>query len=196
MNRLHTGIHIYVVLACVTAIVIDVTMALTMNEKSLLSTTISNLAAGDFDAAQDTGLIMVAIGVVLTGVVVWREFKPNWINRSAAGLFAVAGLCTVLLALYEAYSKVSPSLPKLHDWATWGLGFCFAGALALIAYEHGKGRLFFRILTLLAALVFLAAGAATAGVNDGIVGLVERFSIAGMLLWLIFFHAERLWDPM
>ena len=47
MNRLHTGIHIYVVLACVTAIVIDVTMALTMNEKSLLSTTISNLAAGD-----------------------------------------------------------------------------------------------------------------------------------------------------
>ena len=76
------------------------------------------------------------------------------------------------------------------------LAACFAAALILIAYAHGKGRLFFRILTLLAAVVFLAAGAATAGVGDEIVGLIERFSIAAMLAWLILFHAERLWDPV
>lgn len=83
-------IHYYVIASCVVAAAIDLTMAVAMNRQSLLTTTISDLAAGDFASAQDIGLILVAIGITLTGLVIWRTSEGDWPNGIAAALFCSA----------------------------------------------------------------------------------------------------------
>ena len=185
-------IHIYVIAVCLVAVAIDLAMALSMDRQSLLTTTISDLAAGDYAGAQDFGLILVAIGVTLTGLAIWRSGSGGWPDGVAAALFAIAGPLIVLISLYEAYSKTSPQSPVIHYWAVGAIGLSISIALGLLAWARGDAHPVFRWGTGIAAAIFLAAGAATFGVSNQIIGLVERFAAVSLVLWLIGFHSARL----
>lgn len=185
-------IHIYAIVACIMSVTTDLVMAVVLDKQSLLTSTISDLAAGDFDLAQDIGLCLVALAIALTGLIVWRAGTHNWQNGVAAGLLVIAGPLIVLISLYEAYSKTDPDGPLIHYWVVGAIGFSIAIALALIAWTHGRGKPFFRWSTALAAVVFLVAGAATFGVSNDIIGLVERLAAVGLVSWLLGFHGTRL----
>jgi len=184
-------IHIYSIFACLAAVSIDLTMAILMDRQSLLTTTISDLAAGDYATAQDFGLILVAVAIALTGLVIWRMSSSVW-SKGAAGLFMFAGPLIVFISLYEQYSKQTPSGPLLHFWAVGAIGISLAVALGLIAWQRGSGRPWFRWGTAVAAIIFLASGSATFGVSNEIIGLVERFAAASLTLWLLAFHGGHL----
>lgn len=185
-------IHIYVIAACLVAVAIDLAMALSMDRQSLLTTTISDLAAGDYASAQDFGLILVAIGITLTGLAIWRSGSGGWPDGVAAALFAIAGPLIVLISLYEAYSKASPQSPVIHYWIVGAIGLSISIALGLLAWVRGNAHPLFRWTTGISAIIFLAAGAATFGVSNEIIGLVERFAAVSLVLWLIGFHSVRL----
>ncbi|MGB3627305.1 MAG: DUF998 domain-containing protein [Henriciella sp.] len=185
-------IHYYVIASCLVAVAIDLTMATMMNRQSLLTSTISDLAAGDFDIAQDIGLILVALGIALTGLVVWRTGDDGWPTITSASLLGLAGPLIVLISLYEAYSKSSPAGPLLHYWVVGAIGLAISAAMALLSWTRSEAHWVFRWGTALAAIMFLAAGAATFGVSNEIIGLVERSAAVALVLWLIGFHAARL----
>ncbi|MEM5515898.1 DUF998 domain-containing protein [Henriciella sp. AS95] len=185
-------IHYYVIASCLVAGAIDLTMAIAMNRQSLLTSTISDLAAGDFASAQDIGLILVAIAIALTGLIVWRTGDQGWPSGIAAVLFGLTGPLIILISLYEAYSKTSPENPVIHYYAVAAIGIFLAVALAILAIVRGGGRPLFRYGTLLAALIYLLAGAATFGVSNDIIGLVERLAAIGLLVWLLSFHIGHL----
>lgn len=185
-------IHYYVITSCVIAVAIDLTLATVMNRQSLLTSTISDLAAGDFDIAQDIGLILVAIGITLTGLVVLRTGDDGWATITSASLLGLAGPLIVLISIYEAYSKSSPDAPLIHYWVVGGIGFAIFAALALLSWTRKEAHWAFRWGTAIAAVIFLAAGAATFGVSNQIIGLVERFAAVSLVLWLVSFHGARL----
>ncbi|WP_051076835.1 DUF998 domain-containing protein [Henriciella marina] len=185
-------IHIYAIVACFISVATDLIMAVFLNKQSLLTSTISDLAAGDFDLAQDIGLCLVALAIALTGLNVWRTETHNWQNGVAAGLLALAGPLIVLISLYEAYSESNPDGPLIHYWVVGAIGFSISIALALLAWTHGRDKPFFRWATALAAFIFLAAGAATFGVSNEIIGLVERLAAVSLVAWLLGFHGTRL----
>jgi hypothetical protein len=167
-------------------------MAVLMDQQSLLTTTISDLAAGDFAAAQDIGLILVATGIALTGLVIWRTGDDNWPNGIAAALFGLTGPLIILISLYEAYSKTSPESPVIHYYAVAAIGIFLSAGLTILAISRGGGRQLFRYGTLFAACVYLSAGAATFGVSNEIIGLVERLAAVSLVVWLIAFHIGHL----
>ncbi len=53
MDKSNRYIHLYSITACLIAVTIDLSLAIFMDRQSLLTSTISDLAAGDFDLAQD-----------------------------------------------------------------------------------------------------------------------------------------------
>lgn len=185
-------INLYVLAACAISVATDLIMAVLMDRKSLLTSTISDLAAGDYDIAQDIGLCLVAVAITLTGLAVWRTGKSGWRMIASASLFGIAGPVIVFISLYEAYSKTDPDGPLLHYWAVGFIGLAISAALALLAWKRGDAHPVFRWGTALAALIFLAAGAATFGVSNEIIGLVERFAAVSLVLWLISFHGAQL----
>lgn len=187
-------IHYYVIVACLVAVAIDLTMAMTMNRQSLFTSTISDLAAGDFAAAQDIGLCLVAVGITLTGLIIWRTGDHDWSNGIAAVLFGATGPLIILISFYEAYSKTTPGKLVIHYYAVAAIGIFLALALAILAIARGGGRPLFRYGTLFAALIFLISGAATFGVSNDIIGLVERLAAVGLVVWLLAFHTGHLMD--
>lgn len=182
----------YVLAACAVSVATDLIMATVMNRKSLLTSTISDLAAGDYDIAQDIGLCLVAIAITLTGLTVLRTGKGGWKTISSTLLFGIAGPVIVFISLYEAYSKTNPEGPLLHYWAVGFIGLAISIALGLLAWRRSDAHPVFRWGTALAALIFLAAGAATFGVSNQIIGLVERFAAVSLVLWLLSFHGSQL----
>ena len=192
MDKSNRYIHLYSIVACLIAVTIDLSLAIFMDRQSLLTSTISDLAAGDFDLAQDIGLTLVAMAIALTALVIWKDTDSDRRLRIAAILLALTGPLIVLISLYEAYSKQDPDGPLIHYWAVGAIGLSISAALALIAWARSEAHSLFRWGTALAAIIFLSAGAATFGVSNEIIGLVERFAAVALVLWLVGFHGSRL----
>lgn len=89
---------------------------------------------------------------------------------------------------------MSPDSPVIHYYAVAAIGIFLAAALGILAIVRGGGRPLFRYGTLLAALIYLLSGAATFGVSNDIIGLVERLAAVGLLVWLLAFHIGHLID--
>ena len=192
MDKSNRYIHLYSIAACLIAVTIDLSLAIFMDRQSLLTSTISDLAAGDFDLAQDIGLTLVAMAVALTALVIWKDTDSGRRLKTAAILLAFAGPLIVLISIYEAYSKQDTDGPLIHNWAVGAIGFSISAALALIAWARSEAHPLFRWGTGLAAIIFLSAGAATFGVSNEIIGLVERLAAVALVLWLTGFHGSRL----
>ncbi|MCZ4296810.1 DUF998 domain-containing protein [Henriciella marina] len=192
MDKSNRDIHMYTIAACLVAVTIDLSLAVFMDRQSLLTSTISDLAAGDFDLAQDIGLTLVAIAIALTALVIWKDANNDRRLKTAAILLAFAGPLIVLISLYEAYSKQDPDGPLIHYWVVGAIGLSISVALALIAWARSEAHPLFKWGTGLAAIIFLSAGTATFGVSNEIIGLVERFAAVALILWLLGFHGSRL----
>lgn len=182
------ALHYACIAACLVAVAIDAAMALALDGKSLLTTTISDLAAGDFAAPQDIGLVLVALSIAATGWTVWHRAGDDALLKVAAPALGLAGAFIVVLALYGEYGDGDTGGMVIHYRLVSLIGVLITLALLAIAWHARQTRASFAMATAAVAAIYFASGSAVMGIDTNWLGLIERLGAGALTVWLITFH--------
>lgn len=176
---------IYGVSANLLMAVVDASMALILERKSMLSTTISDLAAGEFAWVQDLALCLVGLSLVTTALIAWLCGRKSWREAVGAPALAIAGVAIAGLALYDEYGDGDTGGMVIHIELVGVAAFSFTLAQLALARFAGDIAGWLGWLSYATALIWVLGGAGTYLVPDQIQGAAERLAALAMLVWTL-----------
>jgi hypothetical protein len=163
-----------------------------VEDYSMVSQSISALAAGERSWIQDLGLYILAVGIaaLALGLGAWQSHHRSWMMGVAA--LSLIALDIVAIGFFHGYAKEDVSGTHLHTYAVYALGLLFAAtaSLAGISLRRSEKRVsvfsfVIWFLWILSAPFFFSVPSSWFGLYERGLGLLllAWICVMGWLLW-------------
>lgn len=174
-------------IGCITAIVSDLVAGFIVKDYSLISETISDLAAGDRSWILDNGLQVFALGVIACslGLYLWNLDKNKIRWAIASILLFLIGVDIIIIARHNAYGDGVATGVEIHIYLVYFLGIAFAVTTWLFAVGFRSISEFWSRLSIGIGIVWLVLAPLFFFAPTAWNGAYERFLGLIMISWFI-----------
>ena len=188
-----------VIVAWMSVVCVGISIVLTLvapvltPDANMITSTISDVAAGPYDWVQDLAFYIVAFALFGLMYGMWRMSASSWHWHGAMATLPIMAIAIVIMACYQEYGDGDSNRNGLviHTYLVYIFGIAFLSLVALstptLASRHG----WWRPLNISFFVIWTSATAYYFNMSTAWDGLVERIIGLAYLGWL-FLLAWRL----
>jgi hypothetical protein len=175
---------IIAILAAITAASANLIASALVEDYSMVSQSISALAAGERSWIQDFGLYVLAVGIAALslGLWFWGARHRSWMI--GVGALSLIALDIVAIAYFHGYAKKDVSGTHLHTYAVYALGLLFTATTFLAALSLRHSRTGYAIFSLAVCVLWVLTTPFFFSVPSSWFGLYERGLGLLLLAWI------------
>ena len=168
-----------------------------VEDYSMVSQSISALAAGERSWMQDYGLYGLAVGIAALALGLWVRRSPDRSGMIGIAALSLIALDIGVIAFFHGYAKKDVSGMHLHTYAVFALGLLFAVSSFLMGLSLRRSEQGYAVFSFVICVSWILSAPFFFSVPSNWFGLYERG--VGLLLlawvcamgWLIFI---RTWE--